>query len=391
MTNPSGAKVDYSDFNDDTTEFVKKLKRVLADINIRIAAVENIKGMVDEFERRYGEVALHRIEAAIAPVLQTMLDGLAETRAALAALDEDYRTNGQQRVDGIINPLIAQVQAALAIATGQMEELEEFLILKQSVSERGQANGYASLGADGKIPASQLPAALFGGLSYQGTWNANANAPVIPTASAANKGYYYKVTTAGSTNVSGETDWKVGDWIVSNGASWDKADHTDQVMSVAGLVGVITAAGLKTALALVKADVGLGSVDNTPDSGKPVSTAQQNALNGKVSKTGDTVSGGFVGASVDDGVKSSGTYTPSPTGGNFRHITNNGPIVIAAPTALGDFVMIIEVTNGATAGAVTISGMIRSGYAFTTTNGHKFRLHITKMNGTVSVFVEAMQ
>lgn len=34
---------------------------------------------------------------------------------------------------------------------------------------------------------------------------------------------------------------------------------------------------------LAKADVGLGSVDNTADSAKPVSTATQTALNGKVS------------------------------------------------------------------------------------------------------------
>lgn len=50
------------------------------------------------------------------------------------------------------------------------------------------------------------------------------------------------------------------------------------VQSVAALTGAITAAGLKTALTLVKADVGLGSVDNTSDAGKPVSTAQAAAI-----------------------------------------------------------------------------------------------------------------
>lgn len=42
------------------------------------------------------------------------------------------------------------------------------------------------------------------------------------------------------------------------------------------------AAAAKTALALVKADVGLGSVDNTADTAKPVSTAQQTALDLKL-------------------------------------------------------------------------------------------------------------
>ena len=43
-----------------------------------------------------------------------------------------------------------------------------------------------------------------------------------------------------------------------------------------------TPATVKTDLALAKADVGLGSVDNTSDTAKPVSTAQQTALNAKV-------------------------------------------------------------------------------------------------------------
>jgi len=43
-----------------------------------------------------------------------------------------------------------------------------------------------------------------------------------------------------------------------------------------------TPAQAKTALALVKGDVGLGSVDNTSDAAKPVSTATQTALDGKL-------------------------------------------------------------------------------------------------------------
>lgn len=133
--------------------------------------------------------------------------------------------------------------------------LQGALDSKQDLDEKGQANGFASLDATGKVPTSQLPAAVLGAVSYQGVWNAATNTPTIPAASAANKGHYFKVATAGSTNVSGETDWKVGDWIISNGATWDKADHTDQVMSVAGLMGVITAAALKAALEIAIADV----------------------------------------------------------------------------------------------------------------------------------------
>ncbi|USN14418.1 hypothetical protein DONNERLITTCHEN_00170 [Janthinobacterium phage vB_JliS-Donnerlittchen] len=141
-----------------------------------------------------------------------------------------------------------------------------------SSGQLGQPNGVATLGSDGKVPTSQLPDAVLGALKYQGTWNASANSPAIPAASSSNRGFYYVVAVAGTTSLNGEADWQVGDWLVSSGTSWGKVDNSDKVSSVAGKTGVVT---------LVKGDVGLGSVDNTSDAGKPVSTAQQAALDGK--------------------------------------------------------------------------------------------------------------
>lgn len=53
----------------------------------------------------------------------------------------------------------------------------------------------------------------------------------------------------------------------------------------AGTVDDLDAAAVKVILALVKGDVGLGSVDNTADSAKPVSTATQTALDLKADKS----------------------------------------------------------------------------------------------------------
>ncbi|MDO1582437.1 hypothetical protein [Rhizobium oryzicola] len=107
------------------------------------------------------------------------------------------------------------------------------------------------LDGGGKIQVSVLPDAVLSNLKYQTGWNAATNTPAIPAASDSNKGWYYIVKTAGTTTIDGVNDWQNGDWIVSNGSSWDKIDNTDQVISVAGLQGVISAAALKTALALV--------------------------------------------------------------------------------------------------------------------------------------------
>ena len=59
---------------------------------------------------------------------------------------------------------------------------------------------------------------LAGGVTYQGTWNASTNSPSL-TSSVGTKGYYYVVSVAGSTNLNGITDWKLGDWAIFNGLS----------------------------------------------------------------------------------------------------------------------------------------------------------------------------
>jgi len=107
-----------------------------------------------------------------------------------------------------------------------------------STRDAGSANGVATLDAGGKVPVSELPAAVLGALSYQGTWNASTNTPTL-TSSTGTKGYYYVVSVAGNTNLDGITDWLVGDWAVYNGTVWQKVDNTETVTSVNGQTGAV--------------------------------------------------------------------------------------------------------------------------------------------------------
>jgi hypothetical protein len=107
-----------------------------------------------------------------------------------------------------------------------------------STRDAGVANGVATLDAGGKVPVSELPAAVLGALSYQGTWDASTNNPTL-TSSVGTKGYYYVVSVAGNTNLNGITDWLVGDWAVYNGTVWQKVDNTETVTSVNGQVGTV--------------------------------------------------------------------------------------------------------------------------------------------------------
>ena len=126
------------------------------------------------------------------------------------------------------------------------------LALKESTANKGVASGYASLDGGGTIPTSQLPAAVLGALSFQGTWNANANTPALASG-VGTKGYYYVIDTAGTTNIDGHASWAVGDWIAFDGPIWDKIANDNLVASVNGYVGAVV---------LNKTDIGLSNVTN---------------------------------------------------------------------------------------------------------------------------------
>jgi hypothetical protein len=68
------------------------------------------------------------------------------------------------------------------------------------------------------------------------------------------------------------TNVKLSSAVQTSLGKADSALQTAPVTSVASKTGAVS---------LVKADVGLGNVDNTADTAKPVSTATQTALNGK--------------------------------------------------------------------------------------------------------------
>ena len=109
-----------------------------------------------------------------------------------------------------------------------------------SISGGSISSADSILTAFGKVQ-NQINGVL-GGAIYQGVWNATTNSPTL-TSSIGTKGYYYVVSVAGSTNLNGITDWKVGDWAIFNGSTWDKVDNTDAVSSVNGSIGAVSLVG----------------------------------------------------------------------------------------------------------------------------------------------------
>lgn len=129
--------------------------------------------------------------------------------------------------------------------------------LYQLRSEKAAVNGYASLGADGKVPNSQIPA-----LAISETFVVNSQAAMLA------------ITGGDKGDVAVRTDVSKSFILVNTPTStlsnWQELlSPTDAVSSVNGQVGNVN---------LTKGDFGLGNVDNTSDLNKPVSTAQQTAL-----------------------------------------------------------------------------------------------------------------
>ncbi len=104
------------------------------------------------------------------------------------------------------------------------------------VSRKGASNGYASLDANGRVPSSQLPSSAF---EYKGNWNASTNTPTLADGTG-DAGDMYRVSVAGNQDLgSGTIDFQVGDYLLYNGAEWDKIDNTDSVSSVNGATGAV--------------------------------------------------------------------------------------------------------------------------------------------------------
>ena len=104
-----------------------------------------------------------------------------------------------------------------------------------------------------------------------------------------------------------------------------------------------------------------------------------------VSRDQDTsLAAGYTSIARALGVVSSGFRQLTPTGGNMMTLTNNGSFELRAPTASGDYTLLLAITNGTSAGAITLTGFTKiTGDSLTTTNGEKTFFFVTKIGPDV--------
>lgn len=117
---------------------------------------------------------------------------------------------------------------------GVTSDIQTQLDSKIDVSEKGAANGVASLDAGGKVPIAQLPSSI---MEYKGVWDASTNSPTLADGTG-DVGDVYRVSVAG-TQFTPAISFEVGDYAIYNGTKWEKSDTTDAVASVNGQQGVV--------------------------------------------------------------------------------------------------------------------------------------------------------
>ena len=230
------------------------------------------------------------------------------------------------------------------------------------LTQRGVANGVATLNADGVIPSSQIPSLV--GLDSEITTavtdainNLVDGAPgalntLNELAAAVNddSSYASTVTTAlglkapinnpaFTGNVSGITQSMVGLGNVNNTSDADKPVSNAMQDALDEKANLQSPTFTGTVSGITKSMVGLGNVDNTSDANKPVSTATANALDLKMS------------ISEADGAAVSAVYNKL-NGGDGIDITQN-PTTNQITVAIDSTVATESYADSAASGAVS--------------------------------------
>ena len=179
-----------------------------------------------------------------------------------------------QGADGGISATKKTVRSASTTQTGvvQLATQDEVntgtntaKVITPATLGKGKASGVASLDANSKIIASQLPDYLLGQVMYGGNASTVATTTTVSpsdslkakknitatsisivnsaTSAAANtygwqdlEGVYFICQANGTF---AEISFETGDWIISTGSKWEKIDNTDAVKSVNGQTGIV--------------------------------------------------------------------------------------------------------------------------------------------------------
>lgn len=185
--------------------------------------------------------------------------------------------------------------------------------------------------------------ATSGSMQLQGNWNAAINSPAL-LSSIGTKGFFYKVSVAGSTSLNGLTQWNVGDVVYFGGNVWNKINGLAfEVLSVAGRTGDIVIVGndisdASTIGRTVLSSVSAQAAQNALGIDTPTTVSTNLALNA-------SQIGGFfnvvaaVSISIPDPSTIQGSYVFYANGATFTITTPANRIIGPSASGTGSLVI----------------------------------------------------
>ena len=209
-----------------------------------------------------------------------------------------------------------------------IEKIDGNDALKIPLTQKGAANGVATLDGSGHIPLSQLS---IGTMEYKGAWNASTNSPALADGTGSN-GDIYRVSVAGTQDLgSGSQSYFVGDLVIYNGSIWERSPLADGVVSVNGSTGAVTV----NAINQLTGDVTAGPASGSQSKAATIAAIQGTAVSGTTG-SGNVVfsaSPTFTGTIVAAAANFSGAISASNFSGSSSG-TNTGDVSIGTANGL---------------------------------------------------------
>ena len=237
------------------------------------------------------------------------------------------------------------------------------------------------------------------GLSFEGNWNANTDTPSLAGTTPDN-GTFYIVSVAGSTNLSGITDWEVGDWAVyvSDGAgtdAWQKIDNTStlsgngtaaQVAIWSGTSSLVGDAGFTYNTTSNNLEVS-GNITWSGGGSTESNSAYDNMITG-ASVSGTTTK--TLTLTQQDGGTVTANWTDNDSGGTVTSIATTAPITGGTITNTGTIGISNATASNVGAARVTagtgISVAVSSGnFTVTNTENNSDNTYATTISDTATI------
>ena len=172
------------------------------------------------------------------------------TGSGTLIVSEDVKVGDELEVTGESRFLDGVVMEASLTVQGKFTSSGETVLLGQVADAAG------NVGIGEQVLVSQTNGTVRwenyqgSGLEFQGGWNASTNFPILSSSLLipANTGYYWIVSTAGTTPLTTQgggtiTDWEIGDWAIISedligNVFWDKIDNSS-VLTGSGTAGTV--------------------------------------------------------------------------------------------------------------------------------------------------------